>query len=122
MKVVVDANILARTLIAPKIPADNEQRAIAENLLKKFDEVIIPTHVFCELAWVLFGQGIKKEQIHFAFQHLMKTSKIVCKEDKINAGLQMLEKGGDFADGVNEYTGRVMAHGLSSSHRSTNRR
>ncbi|GHU26499.1 hypothetical protein AGMMS50256_03860 [Betaproteobacteria bacterium] len=44
---------------------------------------------------------------------LLQTSKIVCKEDEVNAGMQMLERSGDFADGVNEYSGRMMAHGAS---------
>jgi predicted nucleic-acid-binding protein len=113
MKVVVDTNILARLFIEPQTSADDEQRAIAERLFLKFDELIIPTHVFCELAWLLNGRGYMKEKIHAVFQHLLQTSKITCREDEVNAGIEMLGRGGDFADGVNEYCGRMMAHGAS---------
>jgi predicted nucleic-acid-binding protein len=113
VKVVVDTNILARLFIEPETAADDEQRAIAEKLFLQFDEIIIPTHVFCELAWLLNGRGYVKEEIHAVFQHLLQTSKIVCREDEVNAGMEMLGKSGDFADGVNEYSGRMMAHGAS---------
>jgi predicted nucleic-acid-binding protein len=113
MNVVVDTNIIARLLVTPTSEADKEQRRIVENLFQRFDKVILPTHVFCELAWLLRGRGHEKSQIYSAFQAILESSKFVCKEEEIEAGMLMLEKGGDFADGVNEYSGRMLAQGAS---------
>jgi predicted nucleic-acid-binding protein len=114
MKVVVDTNILARLLLEPENATDEEQRAIAEKLFRQFNSIIIPTHVFCELSWILNSRNkFTKDEIYGAFQHFLKTAKIVFREDEVNAGMLMLEKGGDFADGINEYSGRMMAHGES---------
>lgn len=111
MNVVIDTNIIVRTLVSPKSKGDAEQRQIAFNLFQKFDKVIIPTHVFCELSWLLKGYNFQKPQIYFAFQMILESDKFVCREEEIEAGMLMLEKGGDFADGINEYSGRVLAHG-----------
>ncbi|MDR3054902.1 MAG: type II toxin-antitoxin system VapC family toxin [Zoogloeaceae bacterium] len=111
MNVVIDTNIIVRTLVNPKSEGDAEQREIAINLFQKFDKVIIPTHVFCELAWLLKGYNFQKQQIYFAFQAILESDKFVCREEEIEAGMLMLEKDGDFADGVNEYSGRMIAEG-----------
>ncbi|GHT96831.1 DNA-binding protein [Betaproteobacteria bacterium] len=113
MKVVIDTNIIIRMLINPQNEADREQRYIAENLLQRFDEVIIPTHVFCEVTWILDRHKYKPNQVCHVFKAFLESDKFVCKEEEIEAGMLMLEQGGDFADGVNEYTGRVMTRGLS---------
>ncbi|GHT88482.1 DNA-binding protein [Betaproteobacteria bacterium] len=114
MKVVVDTNILARLFLEPENAADGEQRAIVEKLFLQFSSIVIPTHVFCELAWILNTRNkFTKDEVYGVFRHLLKTTKIVCKEDEVNAGMLMLERGGDFADGVNEYTGRMMTNGES---------
>ncbi|GHU47391.1 DNA-binding protein [Betaproteobacteria bacterium] len=113
MNIVIDTNIIVRTLVKPKTEKDAEQRQIAFNLFQKFDKIIIPTHVFCELAWLLKGFEFKKPQIYGAFQAILESDKFVCREEEIEAGMLMLEKDGDFADGVNEYTGRMIAHGDS---------
>jgi len=39
---------------------------------------------------------------------LIKSAKVNFNEDEIEAGLSMMRKGGDFADGVNAYTGCKM--------------
>ena len=114
MKVVVDTNILARLFLVPENASDEEQRAIAEKVFQQFSNIIIPTHVFCELSWILKNRNkFTKAEVYAGFQHLLNTSKIICREDEVNAGMLMLEKGGDFADGVNEFSGRMMAHGDS---------
>jgi predicted nucleic-acid-binding protein len=111
MKVVVDTNILARLFLEPENASDEEQRAIAEKLFQRFSSIVIPTHVFCELSWILISRNkFAKDEVYDLFQHLIKTAKIICKEDEVNAGMLMLEKGGDFADGINEYSGRILTH------------
>jgi predicted nucleic-acid-binding protein len=114
MNVVIDTNIIVRILVNPKNAEDEKQRLIAMSLFQKFDKVIIPTHVFCEIAWLLKAHGYDKKRIYSAFQAILESDKFVCKEEEIEAGMLMLEKNGDFADGINEYSGRMMAgHGAS---------
>lgn len=111
MKVVVDTNILARLFLEPENASDEKQRAIVEKLFQRFSTIIIPTHVFCELSWILKNRNkFTKAEVCAGFQHLLSTSKIVCREDEVNAGMLMLERGGDFADGINEFSGRKMAN------------
>ncbi|GHU03387.1 DNA-binding protein [Betaproteobacteria bacterium] len=112
MNVIVDTNIIARVFTG--VDEDVEQKKIVLKLFKQFDEVIIPTHVFCELTWTLISRyKFQREQVLFALKEFLQISKIVCKEDEVEAGLAMLRKGGDFADGVNEYTGRQMSRGAT---------
>jgi hypothetical protein len=41
----------------------------------------------------------------------MQTGKVIVKDDEVEAGLRMLDDGGDFADGVHAYSGLNMAPG-----------
>ena len=110
MKIIVDTNVIARLII----DSDIEQAKIAADLIDRAEEVIIPTHVFCELAWILLSiYKFNREKIQFAIESVLNIDRLTVREDEVEAGLRMMEKGGDFADGVNEYTGRVMARGLS---------
>lgn len=110
MKVVVDTNVMVRLLVK-----DHEEQFMAAfKLFEKAEEIIIPTHVFCELEWVLSAAyKFKQEDIADKFRSMMQSHKVVIKEDEVEAGLRMLEKGGDFSDGINAYTGQVMARGVS---------
>jgi len=42
---------------------------------------------------------------------LTKGAKVNFIEEEVEAGLSMMREGGDFADGVNAYTGRQMSSG-----------
>jgi predicted nucleic-acid-binding protein len=110
MRIIVDTNILVRFLMEK----DGEQHKIAAHFMDKADEIIIPTHVVCELIWVLSSPGayrLSSGEMYTALSEFLRREKLVTREDEIEAGMRFLEKGGDFADGVNEYTGRNMAHG-----------
>ena len=110
MKIIADTNILVRFLTQD----DKAQFTKVKDLFSQVDEIIIPTHVFCEIAWVLsFSYKIGKDKISEIMNALVSSNKIISREDEIEAGLEMLENGGDFADGVNEYSGRQMANGQS---------
>jgi predicted nucleic-acid-binding protein len=110
MRIIVDTNILVRFLVESE--KGTEQHKIASQLIDEAEEIIIPTHVVCELVWVLSkGYRLKLAEIYSALSDFLQRDKLVVREDEIEAGMLFLEKGGDFADGVNEYTGRNMAHG-----------
>ncbi|MCW5321207.1 type II toxin-antitoxin system VapC family toxin [Verminephrobacter aporrectodeae subsp. tuberculatae] len=96
--VIVDTNVLARFLVGD----DKQQNKIAKRLFETAEEIIIPTHVFCELVWVLLSvYKSRPEEVHAKICGIIKSRKVVVRNDEIGAGLQMMETGGDFADGVN---------------------
>jgi predicted nucleic-acid-binding protein len=108
MKIITDTNILIRFLVND----DEKQFKIVSKLLNDAEAIIIPTHVFCELVWVLsVGYKLKSEIISEKIKGLLQSHKVVVKEDEAEAGLRMMELGGDFADGVNAYAGQGMARG-----------
>jgi predicted nucleic-acid-binding protein len=56
--------------------------------------------------WVL-RQGYKKsaEEIADAIRRLMRSASVTANRPAVEAGLELLEQGGDFADGVIAYEG-----------------
>jgi predicted nucleic-acid-binding protein len=110
VNIIIDANILARFLLASE--KETEQHKIAAYFIDEADEIIIPTHVVCEFVWVLVnGYKVKPDIVHAALSDFLQRDKLVMREDEIEAGMFFLEKGGDFADGVNAHTGRSMTRG-----------
>jgi predicted nucleic-acid-binding protein len=106
MRANIDTNILVRAVV--QSVEDAEQNRIVADLFKKAAEIVIPTHVFCELVWVLSGYGYKSKEIQNGIIAILNLKKVLVKDDEVQAGLEMMEMGGDFADGVNEYVGRKM--------------
>ncbi len=108
MRAIVDTNILVRGVL--KSPADKVQNDAVAKLFETATEIIIPTHVFCELVWVLTSlYKLKTEQIQSVIElFLASETKIIIHEDEVAAGLAMMQRGGDFADGVIAYTGSQM--------------
>jgi predicted nucleic-acid-binding protein len=106
MNVVLDTNILVRI----SIEDDETQTKSASHLFATATTVTIPTSVWCEYVWVLSKlYKHKNEAISAAIRAIVKTSKVIVQNDEIEAGLQMMESGGDFADGVHAYTGWQLA-------------
>jgi predicted nucleic-acid-binding protein len=108
MNVTLDTNILLRHTVG-----DNAaQAAVAENIFQTAAEIVIPTHVFCEYVWTLRA-GYKQDAraIATAIRAIVTTDNVVVDDDEVAAGLQMMDAGGDFADGVNAYAGTRMASG-----------
>jgi predicted nucleic-acid-binding protein len=115
---VVDANVIVRVMLND----DKLQARVARDALKSASMVIVPTHVFCEVAWVM--RSIKTDTGERRYSHstiaagmrrFIKFDHVVIAEDEVEAGLQMLDAGGDFADGVIEYTGRSLARGVATA-------
>jgi predicted nucleic-acid-binding protein len=113
MKVIIDTNILLRYVI--EIESDKKQTESVVLLFDKADEIIIPIHVFCELIWVLrkLYKFNYKKLILMLREFANGNKQIIINEDEFEAGLKMMELGGDFADGVNAYTGRLMTRGVA---------
>ncbi len=78
----------------------------AAKVLQQAELVAVPVSVLCEFAWVP-RRGYKKSvsDISDAIRRLMKSANVVTNRPAIEAGLSVLDAGGDFADGIIAYVG-----------------
>lgn len=102
MKITADTNVLIRVLVGDNI----EQSKVAEAVLKKADVVAISISALCELVWVLSrGYKTSPPNIAASIRHVINASNVVVNRPVAEAGLALLEAGGDFADGVIAHEG-----------------
>ena len=105
MKIAVDTNVLLRAIVAD----DEEQADKAVDLFNTASMVAVSLQTLCEMVWVLsFSYKVSRDDIAFAIQTLLNTGNIVLNRPAAEAGLAMLEAGGDFADGVIAWDGRFL--------------
>jgi len=102
MKITADTNVLVRAAVQD----DAHQARRAAKVLQEADLVAVPVPVLCELVWVL-RRGYKKSaaDIASAIHRLINSANVVTNRPAVEAGLSLLEAGGDFADGVIAYEG-----------------
>jgi predicted nucleic-acid-binding protein len=102
MKITVDTNILVRVVVGD----DEEQAQVAATLLKEAELIAVSLPCLCEFVWVLrrvynFGQA----DISAALNALLDAGNIAVNRPAVEAGLAVLDAGGDFADGLIAYEG-----------------
>jgi predicted nucleic-acid-binding protein len=103
MKVAVDTNILVRAVVKD----DKKQAGAAVNLLRSAELVAVSLPCLCELVWVLRqGYGFTAQDALTAIEALLVVGNAVIDYAAVEAGLEVLRAGGDFADGVIAYEGR----------------
>ena len=102
MKITADTNVLVRAIVG-----DNPKQAkAAQDELKRAEIVAVATPTLCELVWVL-AQGYKiSAEVADAVRVLINSTNVVVDRLAAEAGLAMLEAGGDFADGAIAYEGQ----------------
>jgi len=102
MKITADTNVLLRAAVQD----DPDQARQAAKLLQQAELVAVPVPVFCEFVWVLrWGYKVSTAEISDAVRRLIKSANVVVNRPAIEAGLSVLDAGGDFADGVIAYEG-----------------
>jgi predicted nucleic-acid-binding protein len=102
MKITVDTNVLVRAITRD----DAAQSKIAERELAKADLVALTLPTLCELVWVLTqGYKISPADIAAALRRLMESANVTMNRPAAEAGLAMLNAGGDFADGIIAFEG-----------------
>lgn len=102
MKVTADTNILVRAIMGD----DARQSRLAQSALEEAELVAIPLPVLCELVWVLAqGYKIPPSDIAVAVRRLIDSANVAISRPAAEAGLALLEAGGDFADGVIAFEG-----------------
>jgi predicted nucleic-acid-binding protein len=102
MKITADTNVLIRAAVQD----DVHQAQRAAKVLKEADLVAVPIPVLCEFVWVL-RRGYKKSvpDISDAIHRLMNGVNVVMNRPAVEAGMSVLDAGGDFADGIIAYEG-----------------
>ncbi len=103
MKIAADTNVLLRDVLQD----DPSQSRLATKTLQSAEQVAIPLTALCEFVWVL-RQLYKKPapEVSDAIRVLMDSANVVMNVQAVEAGLAVLDKGGDFADGAIAYEGR----------------
>lgn len=102
MKISVDTNVLARAVLQD----DPQQGQAASKLLQEASLIAISLPSLCELVWILRrGAKLPKEDVAVTIRDLLQAGNVVMNRPAVEAGLAILEAGGDFADGIMAYEG-----------------
>lgn len=102
MKVSVDTNVLVRAVVSD----DPRQAKAATKLLKKAEVIAVALPCLCELAWVLMKvYKFPASDVARAMRALLSIGNVLVNRPAVEAGLAVLEAGGDFADGVIAFEG-----------------
>ena len=108
MKITADTNVLVRAITGD----DERQSKLAQAALAKADAIALAIPVLCELVWVL-SQAYKVGDADIAetIRRLVSSANVLVNRPAVDAGLAMLDAGGDFADGVIAYEGSWLGAG-----------
>jgi predicted nucleic-acid-binding protein len=103
MKIAVDTNVLVRAAVCD----DAEQADAATRLMVRAEMVAIAVPCLCEFVWVLRSvYRFRPSEIAKTIRTLLTAENVETNRPAVDAGLAVLEAGGDFADGVIAYEGR----------------
>ena len=101
MKITADTNVLVRAVTEDDI----EQSKAATSVLRNADIVAVTISSLCELVWVLQRYKIRPDDIAETIRGLINSTNVVVNRSTAEAGLTMLDAGGDFADGAIAHEG-----------------
>jgi predicted nucleic-acid-binding protein len=103
VKITPDTNVLIRLITGD----DEPQKRKAMETLETAELVAVGVHTLCELAWVLGRTyGIDRTNITGAIRGILDMRNVAADRPAIEAGLSVLDAGGDFADGVIAFDGQ----------------
>jgi predicted nucleic-acid-binding protein len=102
VKITPDTNILVRAVVRDEV----KQARAAIKLLKEAEVIAVSLASLCEFVWVLRRvHSFGRQEISAALGALLDTDNVVLDRPAVDAGLAVLDAGGDFADGVIAYEG-----------------
>jgi predicted nucleic-acid-binding protein len=102
MKVAVDTNVLVRAVVRDDIA----QSDAAIQVLTHATLIAVALPCLCEFVWVLRRvYGFQPDDAAIAIRALLAAANVEVNRPAVDAGLSVLEAGGDFADGVIAYEG-----------------
>jgi predicted nucleic-acid-binding protein len=103
VKIAVDTNVLVRAVVRD----DPAQADVAAGLLTRARVIAVAVPCLCEFVWVLRRlYGFPPSDIGAAIRALLAAANVEMDRPAVEAGLSVLEAGGDFADGAIAYEGR----------------
>lgn len=103
MKFAVDTNVLVRAVMRDH-PA---QAKAAAKILTDAELIAIALPCLCEFVWVLLRTyKLEAEDASAAIRALLAAQNVTLNRPAVEAGLAVLDAGGDFADGVIAFEGR----------------
>lgn len=103
MRITVDTNVLVRAVVRD----DMKQATAATRLLKNAEIIAVALPCLCEFVWVLRRvYSLGQKDIHAALQALLNAGNVAVNRPAVDAGLAVLDAGGDFADGIIAFEGR----------------
>ena len=102
MRVAVDTNVLVRAVMCD----DPAQASVAAKVLIDAELIAVALPCLCELVWVLLKvYNLQPADAANAIRALLAAANVEVNRPAVEAGLLLLEAGGDFADGVIAYEG-----------------
>jgi predicted nucleic-acid-binding protein len=104
LKIIADTNLLVRLAIDD----DPIQRRVAAGIVREAEAVIVGLHALCEMVWVLRARyRFSKAQIVLAIENLCGVENVIVDKAALEAGLEAMRSGADFADAAIAYEGRM---------------
>jgi predicted nucleic-acid-binding protein len=102
MKVTADTNILVRAAVRD----DFAQATLAIKVLTEAELIAVALPCLCEFVWVLLKvYNFQPSDAATAIRALLAAVNVEVNRPAVEAGLSVLDAGGDFADGVIAYEG-----------------
>ncbi|WP_338413788.1 type II toxin-antitoxin system VapC family toxin [uncultured Sphaerotilus sp.] len=102
MRLAVDTNVLVRAVVQD----DPVQAGIAAKVLAEAELIAVALPCLCEFVWVLRRvYGFQPADAATAIRALLAIANVEVNRPAVEAGLAVLEAGGDFADGVIAHEG-----------------
>jgi predicted nucleic-acid-binding protein len=103
VRITADTNVLVRAAVLD----EPSQSRLAVAALLQAETVAVTLTALCEFAWVLTrGYKRKASEVAAAMRKLAESESVLVDRPALEAGLSVLERGGDFADGVIAFEGR----------------
>ncbi len=102
MRIAADTNVLLRASVRD----DPIQATSAAGLLRSAGLVAVSVSALCEFAWVTrSAYKWPATEVARSIRALVASPSVVTNHPAVEAGLAVLDKGGDFADGAIAYEG-----------------
>ena len=102
MKIAVDTNVLVRAVVRD----DPAQADVAAAVLTDAELIAVALPCLCEFVWVLLRvYEFQQTDVAGAIRALFAATNVEMNRPAVEAGLLMLDAGGDFADGIIAYEG-----------------
>ena len=105
MRITADTNILLRVILDD----EPEQARQARTLMERASLIAVPVPVFCELVWTM-RRLYKRlpDEVADAIEAILQVASVATDRPAVEAGLNVLRTGGDFADGTIAWQGAAM--------------